>query len=335
MRGQAPDRIPTQRDADSLMSWLVTTNTSDEAIGHIAQEACQLSETHTRRSPQEVLTDVVRVHRQVQSLLRSGKQRFRQTRELYRLDADLLAHASLLLGDLHFDESAAAYGFAAAQYAREAGATEAIALSVRAKTERWRMRFADSASLARLGFDCSPALPIRILLACQEANAAALLGDVQRAREALNRAREASDGQVATDSGLSAWSCPRPRQALFALSVGLSCGDADAALQAVDLADQAWASGEPWAAATWAQVRLGAGIAHIAKDDLAAAQHELTQVVPLDPAFRMATVVAYTNEMDRRLRQEPFRRDPVAAQMREQISVFNSGALPGMTQGGA
>jgi hypothetical protein len=330
-----PERLPTKQDADSLADWIATTNTSDDAIEHIDQETCHLAETHTRTSPRVVLADVMRVHRQVQNLMRSGKQRFRQTRELYRLDADLLAHASLLLGDLHFNGVAAAYGSTAALYAGEAGVNQAVALSVQAKTERWRLRFAESAELARRGFECSPAVPIRILLACQEANAAALLGDVRRAKEALNRAREASDGQVAADSGLSAWSCPRPRQALFALSVGIQCGDPDAALRAAEMADQAWARGDPWVAATWAQVRLGAGVAHIIKGDLAAAQGELAPVLTLDPAFRMATVVAYTSEIDRRLRQQRFRHDPVAAQMREQIKEFNSGALRGTPQGDA
>ncbi len=282
-----------------------------------------------------MLADVMRVHQQVQNLLRSGKQRFWQTRELYRLDADLLAHASLLLGDLHFDGVAAAYGSTAALYAREAGVNQAVALSVQAKTERWRLRFADSAELARQGFKCSPAVPIRILLACQEANAAALLGDVRRARDALSRAGEASNGQVAADSGLSAWSCPRPRQALFTLSVAIQCGDPDAALRAAEMADQAWAYGDPWVAATWAQVRLGAGVAHILKGDLGAAQGELAPVLTLDPALRIATVVAYTAEMDRRLRQQRFRRDPRAAQMREQINAFNSGVLSGPPKGDA
>lgn len=330
--GRRLGQAPTEQDAGGLASWIVSTNTSDDAIECIARETHQLAETHTRQSPRVVLADVVQVHQRVQALLMSGKQRFRQTRELYRLDADLLAHTSLLLGDLHLDSAAAAFGATAALYAREAGVNQAIALSVQAKTERWRLRFAASAELARRGFECSPAMPIRILLACQEANAAALLGNVRRARDALNRAREASDGQVAVDSGLSAWSCPRPRQALFALSVGIQCGDPDAALRAAELADQGWACGDPWVAATWAQVRLGAGVAHIIKGDLDAAQSELAPVCTLDPAFRMATVVAYTSEMDRRLRQQRFRRNIVAAQMREQIKAFNSGVLPGPSQ---
>lgn len=38
-----------------------------------------------------MLTEVFAVHQRVQALLRSGKQRLYQTRELYHLDADLIA----------------------------------------------------------------------------------------------------------------------------------------------------------------------------------------------------------------------------------------------------
>lgn len=75
---------------------------------------------------------------------------------------------------------AIASGQAGSLCAKEAGANQAIALSVRAKTDRWRLRFASSAELARRGYDCSPATPIRVLLASYEANAAALMGDIAR-----------------------------------------------------------------------------------------------------------------------------------------------------------
>jgi hypothetical protein len=101
------------------------------------------------------------------------------------------------------------------------------------------------------------------------------------------------------------------------------------------MADQAWADGDPWVAATWAQVRLGAGVAHIIKGDLGAAQGELAPVLTLDPALRIATVVAYTAEMDRQLRQQRFRHDPIATQMREEIKAFNSGFLSGPPKGDA
>jgi hypothetical protein len=327
------DLPPTKYDALSLTSWISATNISDDAISSIAQEISLLSETHTKRPPGQLLTDVVQLHQQIQALLRAGKQRLRQTRELYKLDGDLLAHAALLLGDLNFDEAALAYGSTAELCANESDANRAIALSVQAKTQRWRLRFAESADLARRGFECSPATPIRILLACQEANAAALLGDMRRAREALRSAEAAADGSISPDSGVSAWSFPRPRQALFALSVGIKSGDPGAALKAAEMADTAWASGAPWVQATWVQVRLGAGIAHIMKGDLDGTLKEVTPVLTVAPEFRMATITAYTTEMNTRLRQRRFTHDATANEIRQLIQEFNSGALVSRSPG--
>ncbi|GII33005.1 hypothetical protein [Planotetraspora mira] len=80
----------------------------------------------------------------------------------------------VLLGDLHNDSAAITHGIAAELCAEEAGANQAAVLSAQAKTERWRNRFQVSADTARKGYECSPATPLRILLASQEANAAGL-----------------------------------------------------------------------------------------------------------------------------------------------------------------
>jgi tetratricopeptide (TPR) repeat protein len=318
--------LPTENDARSLIDWIVVTNVSDDAINDIAKASSLLSESHTRRPPARLLTDVTRLHEQIQKLVRSGKQRLSQTRDLYRIDADLLAHSSLLLGDLHFNEAAVAHGSAALLCTDEAGANPAIAFSVQAKTERWRHHFAESADLARQGFDCSPPTTIRVLLASQEANAAALLGDMRRAREALKRAEDAAAGPITPDSGISAWSCPPPRQALFALAVAIRSGDPDAALRAAEMADSAWAAGTPLVPATWAQVRLASGIAYVMKGDLDGALKELRPALNLGPEFRMATVTGYTTQMDQRLRQRRFQNNPIATEIRQRIYEFNSAA---------
>lgn len=322
-----PSRFPTEQEAASLEGWLAITNASDNAVSGLADVALGLCEEHSKHPPSSLLSDVMRIHGQISNLLRAGKQRLWQTRDLYRIDAGLLAHASLLLGDLKSDRAAAAYGRAARLCAKEADANEATSLSVLAKTERWRLHFAESADLARRGYECSPPTPIRILLASQEANAAAFLGDTRRAREALNRAEDAACGSILPDSGTSAWSCPRPRQALFALSVAIQSGDPDAALRAAQMADSAWAAGDPWVAGTWAQVRMGAAIAYIMKGDLCRAQAEFVPAFTLAPEFRMATILGYTSQMNRRLQQRRFLGDDVAAEIREQIRVFNSAAL--------
>jgi hypothetical protein len=330
---QAPgwDQVPTKSDARSLTSWITATNVSDQAVDNIAQATTLLSETHTTTAPVQLLADVTRLHEQIQGLLRAGKQRLRQTRELFRIDADLLAHGSLLLGDLHFDEAAAGYGSAALLCATEADSNPAIAYSVQAKTERWRQHFAQSADLAKQGFDCSPPTSIRVLLASQEAHAAAILGDARRAREALHRAEEASAGPIASESGTSAWSCPRPRQALFALAVAIRLGDPDAALRAVELADSAWASGTPLVTATWAQVRLAAGIARIMKGDLDGTLAEFAPVLSLAPEYRMATITGYTSQMDQRLGQRRFQGNAIAMDIRQRIREFNSVARQALT----
>lgn len=321
--------LPTALSADdarNLAAWIVATNISDEGISNLASGVSDLAEAHATCPPALLLAQVSVLHRRVQDLLHSGRQRHRQARELYRLDADLLAHTSLLLGDMHRHDAAAAYGATAQMCADEAGSSPAVALSVRAKTERWRMQFANSAELARQGYDCSPATPIRILLASQEANAAALLGDLHRARAALLRAECAGEA-VRLDSGVSAWSCPPPRQALFALSVAIRAQDADSALAQARTADAAWASGAARVTGTWAQVRLGAAIARIMTADLDGALAEITPVMSLAPEFRMATITGYTRQIDRRLCQRRFLRDSTAMAIRSQIRDFHAAAL--------
>ncbi len=318
------DFVPTEHDAWSLTDWIAITNVSDDAIGQIAETAFTLRETHTRRQPLLLLTDVVRMHQQIERLLRSGKQRLRQTRDLYRIDADLLAHAALLLGDLSFGPRASAYGAAAVVYAKESEASPAVALSVQAKSARWQRRYAEAAGIARQGFDCSPASPVRILLASQEANSAAFLGDLRRAREALGRAEIAAGGTMKEDSGVAAWSCPPSRQAMFALSVAIRLGDADSALRSAATADLAWESGDAMVTGVWAQVRLAAAIARVMKGDLDGAEHELFSVLDIAPEYRISTITGYASDLGKRLRQRRFERTPVAARMSERIREFNS-----------
>jgi hypothetical protein len=330
--------VPTAQDAASLAAWIAASNTSDEAIGHLDQARAALAESHTRLPPGPVLADVCRAHRQVQALLHGGRQRSRQTRELFRIDADLLAHASLLLDDVRDDASARAHGSVAALCAEEAGCSPALAFSAQAKTARWEgvrlgrragtRHFRRSADLARRGFECSSQSPVSVLLANQEASAAALLGDAGRARRALRDAEEAASGLRAPDPGLSTWSCPRPRQALYALSVAIRLRDPDAALRAADMADAGWASGDPWLYGVWSLIRIGTGTAHVMKGDLDAAAGQLGAVTTLDPPFRIATITGYLADMDALLAQRRFAADRKAAEMREQIRVFTAAACP-------
>jgi hypothetical protein len=245
--------------ADSLTAWVTDTNTTYQAIEQLAEASSTLATAHTSVPPRRMLADVLRIHTQAQMILQGGKQRLRQTTDLLHIESDLLAHACLLLGDLGNNRRAEQYGNAALLYAQEAGSDEAIAWSVRAKTARWQRLFVESADLARHGFEATGGTsPTRVELAYRDANAAALLGDTSRAREALRRAERAAESLAANDTDRSVWSFPIPRQAVFAMSVAIHTGDPDAALRAATMADAAWNAGVPRIEATWAQIRAGA-----------------------------------------------------------------------------
>jgi hypothetical protein len=337
VHAQGEVSIPAAQDAMGLATWITASNTTDDAIGHIDETRLALAEAHTQLPPRRVLSDVLALHGQVCSLMHGGRQRLRQARELFRIDADLLAHASLLLDDVHHGAAARAHGVTAALCAEEAGCSPALALSAQAKTARWQgvrlgrrdgaRLFGRSADLARRGFECSPYhAPVRVLLANQEASAAALLGDAVRARGALRDAEDAASRMQTPDSGLSTWSCPSPRRALYAMSVAIRLRDPDEALRAAEIADAGWASGQPWLYGVWALIRIGAGMAYVMKGDLDSANGQINAVVTLAPAYRIATITSYLVDLDMLLGQRRFAGNEHAWELREQIAAFTAAA---------
>jgi hypothetical protein len=326
----AAQAIPRQRippdDIDNLLAQLTVTSTGGDTIEQIERAAISLAESHTQAPARKILSQVTPLHQRVRSLL-GGRLRLSQQRELYRIESLLLSHACLLLGDLNDNGLAERYGMAALTFAKEAEPDQAVAMTVLAKTFRWQKRFTESMDMACRGFACSPNTPIRVQLASQEANAAALLGDAGRAREALARAERAAEF-VTPDSGLSAWSFPVTRQAVFAQSVATQIGDADAMLQAAAAADAAWSAGAPKVSANWAQIRVGAGIAHLLNGSLDGTVAEVEPVLALPPSMRVATVTAYTERLRRRLGHPQYNDAVGFCELGERLAQFNADALP-------
>ena len=317
-------RIPAD-DIDDLLARFTVTSIGEDAIQQIEQATISLAESHTQAPARKLLNQVMPLHQRVRSLL-EGRLRLSEQRELYRIESLLLSHACLLLGDLNENTLAERYGMAGLAFAREAGSDQAVAMTVLAKTFRWQKRLTESMDMARRGFACSPNAPIRVQLASQEANAAALLGDAVRAREALARAERAAES-VTPDSGLSAWSFPVTRQAVFAQSVATQMGDADAVLQAASVADAAWSAGAPKVSANWAQIRVSAGIAHLLNGHLDGAAAEVEPVLALPSGMRVATVTAYTERLRRRLEHPRYNGAAGVRELGERLVQFNADAL--------
>jgi hypothetical protein len=132
---------------------------------------------------------------------------------------------------------------------------------------------------------------------------------------------------VTPDSGLSAWSFPVTRQAVFAQSVATQIGDANAMLQAASVADAAWLAGAPKVPANWAQIRVGAGIAHLLHGSLDGAVAEVEPVLALPPGMRVATVTAYTERLRRRLGHPRYNGASGVRELGERLAQFNADAL--------
>lgn len=322
-------RMPSPaEDLANLTRWITASNASDEAIENIDRAVVGLAARHAQYPARRLLADVLQMRSKTQLLLRSGRQRLRQTRELVRIEGSALAHASVLLGDLGLDQEAKKYGQAAVVFLQEADASPATALYALAKTARWQHDYATAADLARQGFEHGPVDPMNVQLAYYEANSAALLGDQHRARQALRRADQIAETLHAEGSSGSPWSFPAERRAIFRLSILLRTGDPDGALAAAEAADRGWDAGDPYIPGTWAQVRIGAAIAHLQQDSLDGAIEEVSPMLTLTPEYRIATVTGWLAELDEHLARPRFAASRTTGGLRQQIRDFQAAALP-------
>ncbi len=316
-------------DAASLTEWLTTSSTSDEAISSIDRATATLADAHARRAPAELLTDVRHLQAGIQRLLRDGRLRHRQERELLRINGDVLAHLSLLLSDLDHTSEADQYGNAALLFFREAGASEATAWYVLAKNARWRHHYLRAADLASQGLQRGSAGPMRVQLACYEANASALAGDASRARAAMRHAEESAALLPTTQATASPWSFPEQRMTIFRLSVALHTGDPDEALRIAATTDPSWSPDGPHVPAAWAQIRIGGAIAWLLKDEPDGTVEHVSPVLAMPPELRIATVTGWLADLDHQLRADRHASDPIAMSLRRQIRDFTKTALCG------
>jgi hypothetical protein len=218
---------------------------------------------------------------------------------------------------------------------QEAETTQAKACYALAKTARWQHNYAEAADLALRGFDHGPVTPMSVQLAYYEANCAALAGNTYRAKTALARAEMFADAQPGADTGTSPWSFPPERRAIFALSVALHTSDADGALRAAATADEGWAAGDPHIPGTWAQVRIGAAIAHLVNGSLDGAVEQVTPALAMPPELRIATVTGWLADLDHHLISRRYASSPITSSLRQQIRDFTANALPPHAHGEA
>ncbi|WP_165964541.1 helix-turn-helix transcriptional regulator [Actinomadura sp. KC216] len=323
-------RTPAVEEALRLAAWLEETNVGDGAVGYLETATRRLVYDYPRRPPLAVLREAQALQARIVDTLRGGRQRIAQTQALLGISAELFAPINLLAGDVGRYALADAYGYAAWTCAQEADSdtARALVLCAQSKTARWEARHAEAADLARRGFEVAPAGGRgRILLAVCEATALQSRGDIPGAREAMRRAEQARDEHSAADEGADAWGCTRARQCAYALQVDLGAHDPRAMLRSAAEADDAWADGDQWVYGTWAQIRIGAALAHVMTGDPEGAAAELDEVFDLGSEYRVVTIIGRMSEIGRRLGHRRYKGDSRATELREKIRAFQSGSL--------
>jgi hypothetical protein len=129
------------------------------------------------------------------------------------------------------------------------------------------------------------------------------------------------------DDGRTAWSCPPAREANYAAIVNLGAGELERSLSDVGRADEAWASGCAWVYGTWAQVRIGAAIAHVRNGEAEGAAGEIAPVLSLPAEYRVVTVtdrLLYVNQL---LRGPRYRDNSAATNLTAAIAEFCASSL--------
>lgn len=125
----------------------------------------------------------------------------------------------------------------------------------------------------------------RVLLACQEADAAT----VPEAHEAISRARWADDERSQDDDLPGLYSCGVARRSCYTMTLHLRAGQPTNVLAAAADADGAYRAGEERSYGTWAQVQMSAALARLGLGSVDGAAERLAPVLALPPEMRLAT----------------------------------------------
>ncbi len=297
--------------------WAETTNVGSGTIELLDDAIHRIAREYLTTLPGPLLRRAGEVAARVFELLQEH-QRLRHTRDLYVTGAKCCAFLAWAAGDLGQLAAAAAHGRTALILAEEAGhpGAQALALCALSKTAYWDGHAGRAAALARRGYEMCPPNSTRILLACQEADAAS----APDAASAIGRARQAREDAAVDDDLAGIFSCGDVRLANYAASTYLKTGDPDAALRATDSARPL--PGEGVGYGTWGQVHISAGVAWLMKDAPDGTADRLEPVLALPPARRLATLTARLGTLTPALTEGRYRSDPGARALAGQISAY-------------
>jgi transcriptional regulator with XRE-family HTH domain len=321
-------RLPLRELADhaaELGQWAETGNAGPGTIATLDEEIARVIREYSASPPGPLILRASDACRRVSVLLRQH-QRLRHARDLYVVGARCCAFLSAALGDLGQQAEAGAYARTAltlAEEAADAGAV-ALALSALSKVAFWDGRRQHAADVAAHGYQLARTSDaVRVLLACQEADAS----PIPRAREAITLAARARDEADGDDPGL--FSCGRVRLACYTATLRLREGDSAGVQAAAADAAAAVRYGEEAPFGSWAQVQITSALALLASGDAEQAAGRLGPVLDLPPEMRLATFASKIAQAGSLASAAPYRGSQAARTLAEEVRGYLGQAASG------
>lgn len=216
--------------ADAALSadftrFIAERNADETVVEQLEADVAWLARAYVSQPLLELDAEIRRLRCRTFELLR-GRQRLRQTVDLYvaasRL-CGLSAHVCLDLGDYH---SAATHARTARACAEEVGHEGLLAWvrAVESLIAYWTGRYEQAARLARAGRQHRASGSIGARLASLEARALAIVGDRGGAVTALGDAERAREGLPAQDEAPGIFTFPSAKQFAYAGTTHLAVG---------------------------------------------------------------------------------------------------------------
>jgi transcriptional regulator with XRE-family HTH domain len=340
---------PSQSDAETLANsvatqmsdfgeWVESTNVGAGTLAYLEEQTRRLAGQSLHGPPLPCLMQASELVQRIIRLVQDGHQHLAQRFDLYVIAGKLCALMSWVSSDLGEIAAANAHAHAGRILADQVGHSTltALLLSAQSKSAFWEGAYREAAHLARHGYDIAGSESARVLLACQEADAWQAQGEVALAKSAMARAHQARDQITHADSLGGPFSCGPAREANYNIAVHLRDHQPQQALLAAERAEHAWRDGDPQAYGTWAQVRIGSALAHLATKEVDGAQESLGPVLDLPTDHRLATLTTrLSRQVMPMLESPPFSGARPALALAEHIQAYctASGTMPELTRG--
>ena len=311
------------RAAAAFGAWAEQLTAGEVAITTLAVQARQLAADALTRPPAQVAAAAADLASETFTALR-GHHKPAHTRDLYVVAGSVSALLAWLAGDLGDLDSARLHGSTAALCADHADqpGLHAWVASVRSKTALWSGDYQGAAELAAQGLTHAAQGTVRTMLACQQADAYAMLGALREVRAALQRAETEAATRTGSDAIGGLFSFGPARHANYAASAHLALGEHAAAIADTDRALAEFEVDPGYGFGTIAQVHIARCLTYADAGDLDGAAVALRPVLDLPPERRLATLTGRLKPLAHALGAPALRSSTVAAPLRQELIEF-------------